>query len=51
MLAGDIDFIQGAIADLYDTYRLDPLITFVELTIPGFSFSYLGMNNNLINIT
>ncbi|MFX1601322.1 MAG: ABC transporter substrate-binding protein [Promethearchaeota archaeon] len=51
MLAGDIDWIQGAISDLFDTYRMDPLITFYESEIPGFSFSYLGMNNHLINVT
>ncbi|MFX1308884.1 MAG: ABC transporter substrate-binding protein [Promethearchaeota archaeon] len=51
MLAGDIDWIQGAISDLFDTYRSDPLITFYESEIPGFSFSYLGINNHLINKT
>ncbi|MFX1388172.1 MAG: ABC transporter substrate-binding protein [Promethearchaeota archaeon] len=51
MLAGDIDWIQGAITDLYDTYRADPLITFYESEIPGIGFSYCGMNNHIINVT
>ena len=51
MLAGDIDWIQGAITDLYDVFITDPLITFHENEIPGFAFSYIGMNHDVINVT
>ncbi|MFX1388167.1 MAG: ABC transporter substrate-binding protein, partial [Promethearchaeota archaeon] len=51
MLAGDIDWIQEPDPDLYDTFRADPYITFHESEIPGFSFSYIGMNHKIVNLT
>ncbi|MFX1594242.1 MAG: ABC transporter substrate-binding protein [Promethearchaeota archaeon] len=51
MLAGDIDWIQGADTDLYDVYRTDPLITFHESEIPYPSFCHLLINHKKINVT
>jgi ABC-type transport system substrate-binding protein len=50
MLAGDVDVCLGETESLLPTFRADTDIT-VEDTGAGFSYYYLGMNNNVINVT
>ena len=50
MLSGDIDVLLGETESLLPTFRSDADIT-VDDTGAGFSYYYLGMNNNEINVT
>ena len=50
MLAGDVDVLLGETESLLPTFRADTDIT-VDDTGAGFSYYYLGMNNNEINET
>lgn len=50
MLSGDIDVLLGETESLLPTFRADTDIT-VDDTGAGFSYYYLGMNNNEINVT
>jgi ABC-type transport system substrate-binding protein len=51
ILAHDVDWLAGAITDLFDTFREEPTITFTELDNAGIGISYLGFNNRQINVT
>jgi len=51
MLAGDIDFLIGAMTDLLPAFKTNPWITVNEADKPGLVYQYLGFNNKLINVT
>jgi ABC-type transport system substrate-binding protein len=51
MLAGDIDFIFGAMTDLLPAFRTNPWITVHEAKTPGLVYQYLSFNNRQINVT
>ena len=51
MVNGDIDFLYNPLTSYYSTFAADPDIIITEAPTPGLNYWYLGMNNNLINIT
>ena len=51
LLAGTIDYLVGPDEALYGMFQADPDIVFAEAPHSGFTYYYVGMNNNHINVS
>jgi ABC-type transport system substrate-binding protein len=51
MLAGDVDFVFGAMTDLLPAFRANPWIHVEEINVPGLVYQYLAFNTHQINLT